>query len=563
MVVLPPIEHNRRAAAHMRDDNSEAALRQIEEGLRDHPGNPDLLNSSGNILRGMGRLADAVDRFGQASKAAPQRLDFAINHAIILGQNGRPHAAIAALVPHETAGRNDPRYCSTRAATERAADNSAEAQLWYDRCLMLDPAHQKARHGRARIALERGQADALTRFDHAISSGRGDADLWLGKAQSLDIEGRSDEARQIAEVLVEQGPQWLEGLQFLAQLRLAAGEDDFTSHYVQASAAVPDDPAIVFAHITQLAGLDYFADAADLANSAQSRFPKLEQFRLLEAVQSGAAGDIGRAETLFATMSINSTERHLHEARHRIRRSEWKRASNSIDHVIVQEPWDGAAWALRGIVWRETDEAKAQWLHGQDGLVQMIKLENADGVLADVGPILHRLHDISPLPLGQSLRGGTQTRSILFSRAEPEIDELQQGITAAIEAYQSALPPVDPTHPLLRHRDRKWDIKGSWSVRLSGGGDYHTAHVHPLGIISSALYIEVPDCRNDADRAGWLELGRPPGNLCTDQAPLHQFEPQPGRLVLFPSTVYHGTRPFASGRRMSVAFDVTIFGDTL
>jgi len=32
---------------------------------------------------------------------------------------------------------------------------------------------------------------------------------------------------------------------------------------------------------------------------------------------------------------------------------------------------------------------------------------------------------------------------------------------------------------------------------------------------------------------------------------------EPGRLVLFPSYLYHGTRPFSAGERLSVAFDVS------
>jgi hypothetical protein len=38
--------------------------------------------------------------------------------------------------------------------------------------------------------------------------------------------------------------------------------------------------------------------------------------------------------------------------------------------------------------------------------------------------------------------------------------------------------------------------------------------------------------------------------------PLATVEPKPGRLVLFPSFLFHGTRPFASGERLTIAFDL-------
>ena len=41
-----------------------------------------------------------------------------------------------------------------------------------------------------------------------------------------------------------------------------------------------------------------------------------------------------------------------------------------------------------------------------------------------------------------------------------------------------------------------------------------------------------------------------------DLPPFRTVEPEPGRLVLFPSYMWHGTRPFAEGERMTVAFDV-------
>jgi hypothetical protein len=96
----------------------------------------------------------------------------------------------------------------------------------------------------------------------------------------------------------------------------------------------------------------------------------------------------------------------------------------------------------------------------------------------------------------------------------------------------------------------------SWSVRFTDSG-YHAAHFHPNGILSSACYIEVPAAVAGSDeKSGWLEIGRPPPELQVDLPPLATIEPKRGRLVLFPSFLFHGTRPFSGGERMSVAFDL-------
>jgi hypothetical protein len=95
-------------------------------------------------------------------------------------------------------------------------------------------------------------------------------------------------------------------------------------------------------------------------------------------------------------------------------------------------------------------------------------------------------------------------------------------------------------------------------VRLSDAG-FHTDHVHPQGWFSSALYLALPETlgrgAGKEDHAGWLSLGEA-RDLAPGLEPLRLIEPKPGRLVLFPSTMWHGTRPFSAGERLTVAFDI-------
>ncbi|GAA4643168.1 putative 2OG-Fe(II) oxygenase [Pontixanthobacter gangjinensis] len=528
------------------------------DGLNEHPSDASLWNSAGSLFMRLTDREAAEEHFAKAAGLQPDNMEFAVNRAIALSALSRHAEAVTQLKRFSDKGRTSVLYCSTRGTAERGIRSLTQAALWYDRALELEPARAKALHGRARVAIERGEDTALQRFDKALSVNQGDADLWLGKAQALDVAGDHSGARQIAEALVNQAPQWTEGLRFLAQLRLGQGEEDFTSHYGDAMKRVPQDPNIPAEWCSVLGGLDYNTAAADVAEQAQISFPEVAHFRLLEAVNAGAAGDNDRAEGIFARLEQNDSERWLHEARHRIRRAELDHASTLLDQVTALDPWSISAWALRGIVWRLTKDKRSAWLDGQDELVRLMPLQDADTILPKVIPLLHRLHDKSPLPLGQSLRGGSQTRGILFDRTEPELDELRRAVLKTVEEYRRQLPPSHPKHPLLRLRDQAWRLEGSWSVRLSGGGDFHTAHIHPQGIVSSALYLELPaGVTETADQSGWLEVGRPAADLGLDLGPLQTLEPKPGHMALFPSTLYHGTRPFSAGRRMTVAFDVS------
>jgi hypothetical protein len=136
---------------------------------------------------------------------------------------------------------------------------------------------------------------------------------------------------------------------------------------------------------------------------------------------------------------------------------------------------------------------------------------------------------------------------------EPEARRLRAAIVAGVEAYWRALPDEDPTHPLLRHCGQLPVVEGSWSVRLTSGG-FHVAHFHTRGVVSSAAYLRLPV--PSAPMEGWLEIGGAPANLHLPLEPLHRVEPTPGRMALFPSYLFHGTRPFAAGERLTAAFDV-------
>jgi hypothetical protein len=156
------------------------------------------------------------------------------------------------------------------------------------------------------------------------------------------------------------------------------------------------------------------------------------------------------------------------------------------------------------------------------------------------------------------VRGGTQTDRPLFFRHEPIIATWKSKIIAALREYIAAMAAPEPGHPLLGTPREQLLFAGSWSVRLQAQG-FHVSHTHPQGWISSALYVALPPpTQLGAPPAGWLEFGRPPPELGLNLPPYALIEPRPGRLVLFPSTLWHATVPFDDGERLTIAFDVRL-----
>jgi hypothetical protein len=127
---------------------------------------------------------------------------------------------------------------------------------------------------------------------------------------------------------------------------------------------------------------------------------------------------------------------------------------------------------------------------------------------------------------------------------------------AAIREYIDGMPAFEPGHPFLAAARDRIRFSGSWSVRLKGNG-VHVSHTRPKGWISSALYVSVPNLEERGPApAGWIRFGKPPPALGLNLEPYMELEPKPGHLVLFPSTMWHETIPFADGERLVIAFDV-------
>ena len=166
---------------------------------------------------------------------------------------------------------------------------------------------------------------------------------------------------------------------------------------------------------------------------------------------------------------------------------------------------------------------------------------------------LATLHVYKHAPINQTLRIGSQTEMDLALIDDPVLRSFFEAVDAPIHDYMNALAR-DASHPLLRRNRYAYRISGAWSVRLTENG-HHVNHVHPMGWLSSAYYVDLPPSVNAESREGWIKFGQPALEL--GQEPEHVVQPKAGRLVLFPSYMWHGTIPFSgAASRLTLPFDV-------
>jgi tetratricopeptide (TPR) repeat protein len=447
----------------------------------------------------------------------------------------------------------DARIWQVAGLARRQLEDLGPAVAAFEKAAALAPSDPLIVHSLARSTLEAG-LPAAALFDRALALAPNDAAVLLGQAAALLAEGRIGEAIDRLAAQLVKHPGWLPGHATLCRLRWLGGErESFTASFEAAVAAAPREVAIwrEWADTLMHAGR-YEGALAVVAGGRAAAGPHL-MFDALETVAASEKGDIETADRLFAALGpiahITLAARYM---RHLLR------AGRPAEAVEFAGPWLAApdaefVWPYVAAAWRLTGDERWQWLEGDPRLIGIYDLADEIPSLDALAATLRGLHQSLNQPLEQSVRGGTQTDGPLFARIEPEIRALRAAIVAAVERHIAQLPPPQPGHPTLIASRAPVRFSGSWSVRLAGAG-FHSNHIHPAGWLSSAFYVTLPAM--DRGHDGWLKLGEPEAELGLDLAPFRHVEPKPGRLVLFPSTMWHGTEPFSAGERMTVAFDV-------
>jgi len=451
----------------------------------------------------------------------------------------------------------DARLWHLQGLIHRSQDRRELAVPALRKAAQLAPRDPLIAHGLARTLHEAG-LPSVDAYTSALQLSPGNTTLLAGLVSALLAERRIAEAIAGLERAVSRTPQWAEGHSLLCSLRWLEGErDGFARSLDEALAVHPRDLALRRQQMITLLHAELYDEA--LAKIAEGRREMGDDtlFDVNEAIVWSETGDTARADRLFERLKdLADSSMQVRRVRHLLR------SGRAADAAAVMEPWlksdEGFGfWPYAATAWRMTGDPRSEWLEGDERFVGIYDIAERLPPLDKLAETLRALHTTKGQPLVQSVRGGTQTDGHLFQLIDPTIVALRNAIREVVSEHVARLPARDPAHPLLGPPREPIGFSGAWSVRLQAGG-FHSNHVHPMGWISSALYIVLPPDLG-RDQAGWLTLGEPRStSFPLDLPPTRLVEPKPGRLVLFPSWMWHGTRPFGEGERLSVAFDVAV-----
>ncbi|MFM2100773.1 MAG: hypothetical protein RLZZ366_2312 [Pseudomonadota bacterium] len=441
-------------------------------------------------------------------------------------------------------------------AALREAQRMEEALTVVDQAASLAPRDARIAAMRAQLHFETGRPAAAL-FAAALALAPDTLAILRGSAAALSSEGQGPAAQLLLETSLEAHPDWLDGHKMLASLRTVAGEGPrFARGYAEACHAQPQNMALRLAWFHALALARDWEGARTVIAEGERLLGTQRGFTIAKIYIASESGEGADDAALFDPVAeVQDAGLDLCHVRHALR------GGRTAEAQTIAERHIGTAtasifWPYLSIIWRLLKDRRAEWLDGDGSLIRSFDLSFSAAELSILAATLRQLHVMQAPYLEQSVRGGTQTDRPLFFSHDPVIQHAKARVIGAVEDYVAALPALDPEHPLLGTARGPVRFEGSWSVLLKSQG-YHSIHTHPAGWISSALYVSLPEPKQMGEPpAGWIAFGKPPPELGLDLPAYAQIEPKLGRLVLFPSTMWHGTVPFDDGERLTIAFDV-------
>lgn len=154
-------------------------------------------------------------------------------------------------------------------------------------------------------------------------------------------------------------------------------------------------------------------------------------------------------------------------------------------------------------------------------------------------------------------RNGFHTNNTLLHNPDGVMQLHEQFIRESIDRFIHS-DQIPEGHFLREHFPKRYKLN-CWAVIMQEGG-HQAAHIHPGGWISGCYYAQLPDkVKHGDNHQGWIEFGQVGYDTirCDYADDTALFQPEEGRLFLFPSYMFHRTIPFSDSKeRISIAFDV-------
>ena len=541
------------------------AIHHYRRSLELDASQPAVHFNLGNALKRLG-YDGALACYRRAIELHPGFVSAAVSLATELRHRGAHEEAAAMLVATGRQAPGDAKLAAALGLLRKELGDYSGAIAHYERALSRQPEMIEARHNLGvALRLANRPVEALEHYSLLLKQGVNDYQLLHNIANAYSDLGQLEQATAGYIAAIEQAPDYVHSHINLSTLRWERGDTQhFLESFEAAFAQGTRNLEMERAYLELLLRAERFSEievfAADLdglgADAAHQNYlgrVAARQKRYEEAIVLQRTALVSEGGTGVEVVNFR-----LDLVAALLACGEWDAARVELDALLGGDSTHPLAVAYAATLWRLQDDPRRSAVADYASIVAEYDLPGVeesgrDDYLRELAAALGDLHTSEVAPLEQTLVSGTQTRGNLFGREVGCIAVLQSMVKEAVHDYVLKMRE-HPASQFMRLPE-EISINASWSVQLKSSG-YHTPHMHPLGAISGVYYVDIPDDLPD-DGAGCLTLGQPGIDVGVELEPEYTVIPKPGKLVLFPSFLWHGTQPFTSQRnRLTIAFDV-------
>jgi tetratricopeptide (TPR) repeat protein len=551
------------AARLMSSGDPAGAVQSLDRLLATNPYVTDAHHLKGRALCALGRIDDAEAALREALRLTPNHSPASVALGEVLTGTDRAQEAYALLQPFTALPGADIFVLTAAAQALKALRRYDDAIALYERARRSAPASGVAEHNLAgALGDVQRYAEAEEATRRAFGKGLDAPETWLVRGRALQGLGRNEEAIDAFGQAIKRRSAYADAHGDLAQLIWMTTEDPVAAGQAlgAAIARYPAEPQL-WQRRARLAEYAQSPQAAyqvlQEAPEPVRRSPQIEAAAALYACRVDPAAAMAHASRAFAAAPEDLA---VTAALCQAQLASGEGAAAERTAMLIRQRWslNQEGVALLATAWRMTGDEAYRQLYDYEHLVKAHLLDTPEGwgsleaYLADLAGALDRSHLYRGHPVGQSLRSGAQL-PLSPDSSEPAIAAFFEAVRGPIQRHIAALGSGDD--PLRARITGASQYNGIWSVRLRPGG-YHVDHIHPMGWLSSACYIALPEAVGRG-REGWIKFGQPGVATATPLDAEHYVRPEPGTLVLFPSYMWHGTVPFTGeDPRLTIAFDL-------
>lgn len=544
------------------------ATKLMERSLQINEQQPHVWNNLGSCYKRQNLVDKAVECYKKALEFKSDFIESIRNLTYLLIQENRAEEALkfTETMLFNALDNNDIKLLHAKAAN--AAGQHELAANLYESLLLLNPDDSALKHDLGIAYRLNGQPlKALEQFKSVLSVIQDSFALYHNLANTYSDMAELTQAIEYYQKALTLNPVYLDSHVNLNNLLWETGDNEsFLKSFEKTLDAGQASADLVFSYAHFLLRAKDFQRGLDTLEKFKFLLEAEPEYYNLKGKYHFALEDYSEAldAMQLAVGHINTTVEHRTEfAKQLIENHEIDRAVAQLDKVLQTFPEDQIALAYMGHCRRALGEEWEKELNDYQGMVKefdlvpLLEARAGEDFLGRLRGYLNKKHTTLVQPLNQTLQTGTQTRGDLFNDESSLIQTLKSVITDCIQDYMLN-NPNRPRNYLGEREVNDFQFSGSWSVRLASKG-FHSTHVHPQGWLSSVFYVEVPaSIENEESKEGWLHFGQAKLDRTSPLEKERIVRPVAGKLVLFPSYMWHGTIPFNSDdERMTIAFDVS------